>query len=116
MSWLKTLPESQLTEGGRQVVKLAGKNVLLLRHKGELHAVDNTCPHMTLPMRPGKIQDGAIICPWHQSAFDLRTGDVKAWSPWPPGIGPMVGKLSREKALRVFPVKVEDGQIFVNVD
>ena len=115
MQWYKTYSEEQIAEGSKQLVKLGGNNVLILRHAGEIYAISNTCPHMTLPLRPGTIEDGAIVCPWHRSAFDLRTGDVKAWSPWPPGIGPMVGKLSREKALPIYATKIEDGTVYVEL-
>ena len=28
------------------------------------------------PLAEGTIEDGCIICPWHQSTFDLATGNV----------------------------------------
>ena len=49
-------------------------------------------------------------------AFDLDTGDVKEGSPWPQAVGRMLGALSREKALAVFPTKVENGLIWVGVE
>jgi nitrite reductase/ring-hydroxylating ferredoxin subunit len=99
------------------VVKVGKRNILLLTHDNQLVAVDNTCPHMKLPLKNGEItEDGAIVCPWHHSAFDLGTGDVKEWSPWPPVVGKALGLISRQKALSVFPVRVEEGSIWVEVE
>ncbi len=113
MTWIKTIPEADLPEGARQVVSVQGTEVLLLRHEDRIYAVANACPHMRFSLKGGRIADGAIVCPFHHSAFDLETGDVKAWSPWPPLVGPMLGNLSREKALATYTVKVEDGYIFL---
>jgi nitrite reductase/ring-hydroxylating ferredoxin subunit len=57
--------------------------------------------------------DCGIVCPWHRSGFDLATGDVKAWAPWPPGLGVVLGATSRQKVLPTYPVKVEDGSVWV---
>lgn len=56
------------------------------------------------------------ICPFHHSAFDLKTGNVKEWSPWPPGLGRILGAISREKALKVYATKLEDGYVWVSPD
>jgi nitrite reductase/ring-hydroxylating ferredoxin subunit len=117
MSWIKVLAQDALPQDARQVVKVGKRSILLLHHEGEIYAVDNICPHMRLPLQKGKItEDGAIVCPWHRSAFDLRSGDVKGWSPWPPGVGKVLGMVSKEKALAVFPTRVEDESIWVDVE
>ncbi|MGH2415500.1 MAG: Rieske (2Fe-2S) protein, partial [Microcystaceae cyanobacterium] len=103
--------------GMREVVKVGNRNILLLNHEGQLYAVDNTCPHLNLPLKKGKItEDKAIVCPWHRSAFDLCTGNVKSWSSWPPGVGKALGMISPEKSLPVFPIRVENGSVWVDVE
>jgi nitrite reductase/ring-hydroxylating ferredoxin subunit len=115
MAWEKTIPEQDLTEGKRQVVKLDGKSVLLLNHCGKIFAISSTCPHWGLPLETGRLTDDCgIICPWHRSGFDLPTGDVKAWAPWPPGLGLVLGATSRKKVLPTYPVRIEDGNIMVD--
>ncbi len=113
MSWFKAIPEKELPEGARRVVEMQGGMVLLLRHEGKVYAVSNSCPHMRFSLKGGRIADGAIVCPFHHSAFDLETGDVKAWSPWPPLVGPLMGSVSGEKALAVYKTKIEDSFIFI---
>jgi nitrite reductase/ring-hydroxylating ferredoxin subunit len=116
MSWIKILPHTELPPNTRKVVRVGQRAILLIHHHDRIYAMENHCPHLRLPLQKGQIiADNAIICPWHHSAFDLDTGDVKAWSPWPPGVGRLVAVLSREKALPIFPTKVEDGTIWVNL-
>ncbi len=66
------------------MVKVGKRNILLLNHENQLYAVDNICPHLKMPLKNGKItESGAIVCGFHRSAFDLQTGEVKDWCPWP---------------------------------
>ena len=117
MNWVKALSSSELPEGARQVVRIAERDVLLINLKGQVIAVDNRCPHMGASLALGRVtDDGTIICRRHHSTFDLRTGDVKAWAPWPPAVGRVLGVISREKPLPTFQTKVEDGSIWVSVE
>ncbi len=85
MSWTKVLSVDSLAPGARQVVKVGENSILLINNNGQFHAVGNRCPHLKLSMTKGKItEDGAIVCPWHRSSFDLCTGAVKDWITWPP--------------------------------
>jgi nitrite reductase/ring-hydroxylating ferredoxin subunit len=115
MSWTKVLAADALSPGAREVVKVGSRKILLVNHEGQLYAVDNACPHLKLSLKKGKIVDGAIVCPWHRSAFDLCTGEVKDWIVWPPVVSKAMGVVSREKTLPVYPVRVEDGSIWVDV-
>lgn len=121
MDWIKAFPGQDLKEGGRKLVQAAARRVLVIRFKGKLYATESNCPHMRYPLKDARLTDDlGIICPFHHSAFDLETGDVKEWAPWPPGfgpipgIGPMLGAMVRRRVLVIFPVKEEDGYIWVS--
>lgn len=115
MAWIKVLPEEQLPDGKRRVVWSGGRGVLIIHARGKLWACQSSCPHMAFPLEFAKVDaNDTIICALHHSAFDLRSGDVKDWSPWPPGIGPLFRYVSRRKALKVFPVKREAGHIWID--
>ncbi|MBW4687677.1 MAG: Rieske (2Fe-2S) protein [Komarekiella atlantica HA4396-MV6] len=116
MSWTKVLAVEALSPGARQVVKVGNQNILLLNHENQFYAVNSSCPHLNLPLKKGKINEaGAIVCPFHRSAYDLRTGEVQDWCPWPPGVGKMLSLVSQEKTLPVFPVRVEEGSIWIDL-
>lgn len=116
MTWTEVLAQDALPEGGRELVKVADESILLINHQGQLYAVSNTCPHLKLPLTKGKItEDCALMCPFHHSEFDLKSGDVKTWTPFPPLIGPVLGNISKEKPLPVFPTRIENGKIWVDV-
>ncbi|BAZ44486.1 hypothetical protein NIES4102_14960 [Chondrocystis sp. NIES-4102] len=116
MTWTKALDVNKLTPGSKEVVKLNQRSLLLLNEAGNIYAVDYICPHLKLPMKKAKVtSQSSIICPWHRSEFDLATGNVKNWCPFPPVMGNVLGKISTEKSLPVFATKVEDGQILVDI-
>jgi nitrite reductase/ring-hydroxylating ferredoxin subunit len=116
MNWIKALAQDKLPEGERQVVEIEDRSILLIHHQGQFYALDSRCPHMRLPLKGAVIEGDTLTCPWHHSAFDLRTGNVKQWSPWPPAVGRMLGALSREKVLPLYPTKVEEGSIWVGIE
>ena len=117
MGWIRALEEGDLPEGSRRVLKVGERPIVVIRHKGHVYAIEDICPHMRRHMSDGWIsRENAIVCPWHRSAFDLETGEIRAWSPWPRVIGPILGAIRRKNALPVYPVKVEDGFIWLFVD
>jgi nitrite reductase/ring-hydroxylating ferredoxin subunit len=116
MNWVNVLAQAELPPEAQQVVKVNQRAILLLHHGGEIYALENSCPHMKLPLKGGKVEGDAIVCPWHRSAFDLRSGEVKNWTPWPPGVGKVMAMVSKAKAVTVFPTRVEEGSIWVGLE
>ena len=117
MHWTAVLRQDELPDGERRVAEVAGNAILLLNHGGQIYAVDNRCPHMGAALEGGEVtEDGIIVCPRHHSAFELRTGEVREWSPWPPGVGRVLGAVSRETVLPVFATRVEEGSIWVAIE
>jgi nitrite reductase/ring-hydroxylating ferredoxin subunit len=42
---------------------------------GEYFAVTRRCRHLGADLAGGKIdENGCLVCPWHHSAYDVRTG------------------------------------------
>ena len=116
MTWTNVLALDELAPGTKQVIKLDGRSLLLVNESGNVYAVSNICSHLKLPLKKAKINaDGGLVCPWHRSEFDLQTGNVKTWCPFPPVVGNVLGKISAEKNLDTFSTKVEAGQILVDL-
>ncbi|WP_372736887.1 Rieske (2Fe-2S) protein, partial [Nocardioides sp.] len=90
-----------------------------------LCAANNKCPHLGLSLSKGpggaKFEDGQVTCPWHNSVFELSTGENLDWVS---GIaGKETPKWSRRlialgrqpKSLTTYPVTVEGADVFVTV-
>lgn len=117
MGWTKVLAVESLAPGKRQVVKVDGRNIMILNESGQFYAIEPVCPHLKLPIKRGKItEDGAIVCNFHRSKFDLKTGAVKEWCTFPPLLNKALGMMSPEKPLPVFATRIEEGSIWVNVE
>lgn len=116
MAWISTLPLTQLQANIRHKIAIKDEEILLLLNKGSVHAIASRCPHLNLPLVKGKLTDAcAIICPFHKSEFDLKTGKILRWSPWPLVVGKLLGKISKEKPLKIYPTNIEDGMVLVDV-
>jgi nitrite reductase/ring-hydroxylating ferredoxin subunit len=46
----------------------------------------------------------------------MATGEVQEWVTWPPGVGTVLGAVSKEKDITVYPTKVAEGTIWIDVD
>lgn len=74
--WVDALAADALREGQPRRVEVDGVRVLLVRQGGRVYALDEVCSHMGGPLAEGRVEDGAIVCPWHGSRFDLEDGSV----------------------------------------
>jgi 3-phenylpropionate/trans-cinnamate dioxygenase ferredoxin subunit len=70
---------SDLTEGTvLQRVRPSGDAVCLVRYKGEISALSDTCTHQHFSMSLGDLlEDGTLQCAWHGARYDCRSGEVK---------------------------------------
>ncbi|HET7026310.1 MAG TPA: Rieske (2Fe-2S) protein [Candidatus Limnocylindrales bacterium] len=65
-----------LPEGEPARAQVGDDPVVLVRVAGTVHALHETCAHAGGPLAEGRVVDGCIECPWHQSRFRLRDGTV----------------------------------------
>jgi len=66
----KVGPADELTPG---TVKRAGKYAV--GNNGDYFAVTRKCRHLGGDLDEGSIDaDGCLVCPWHQSKYDVTTG------------------------------------------
>ena len=105
----------ELEDGTVKEVLAQGREILLARIGDNYYAADNRCPHLGGKLSQGKLEGTVITCPRHRSQFDLRDGQVIHWLK-ASGLVSMIGKaLKSPRPLGIYPVKVEDGSIWVEI-
>ena len=71
------LDEAELPDSGLRRVEVEGVGVLLSRSsRGEVCAISATCNHFGGPLEQGDREDDTVVCPLHNSRFDLCSGKV----------------------------------------
>ena len=51
-----------------------GRGVVLVRHLGNVYALDDLCPHRGGPMHCGEVASETLSCPLHGWRFALSSG------------------------------------------
>jgi nitrite reductase/ring-hydroxylating ferredoxin subunit/uncharacterized membrane protein len=74
--WVTVLPETELSEGKLTRVEAKGIPIVLYKQGAKIMAITATCTHVGGPLDEGKVENGCVVCPWHNSHFDLDTGRV----------------------------------------
>ena len=74
--WAAVCEEGQLKDGETLRVDRNGDIVAIARQGDKVYAFQEFCTHRYGPLSEGKFQDHQVICPWHRSCFDIRTGKV----------------------------------------
>ena len=88
-----------LCEGGTLRVDVDGTVLVIARVAGEVYAFQEYCTHRYGPLSEGALKNCEVLCPWHGSRFDVRTGKVTG--------GPA------KVDLRTFRVEIRDGKIWI---
>jgi len=74
MAFVKVGTLGELPAGTVTEAIVDGNAYALCNVEGEIHALWGTCPHAHGPLGQGHLQGSSIFCPWHEWAFDCRTG------------------------------------------
>ena len=94
------VPLPELDERGRARFSHGGRSFAVFLVDGKPVVFDEACPHRGGPLSEGLVRAGAVICPWHWYAFDLRSGRCRT---------------SEQYELRRHPVIERDGRLFVEL-
>ena len=65
----------EVPPGVTRRVDFDGREVLLANVDGNYYAVGNVCTHEEGPLDQGILDGYEVQCPWHESRFDLRSGE-----------------------------------------
>src|SRR5690348_12470687 len=85
---------------------------------GELFAVSRRCRHLGADLADGTLdEDGHLVCPWHQSAYDVHTGRMVRGPQGAfakvPGLDAAYRALTRVLPLRRGQILERNGRLFV---
>ncbi len=102
MSYLRACAEAELVVDRPLSVDVRGTLVAIVPTDTGVFAIRDECSHARIQLSEGEVEDCTIECFAHGSRFDLRTGrplDLPATAPVP-----------------VYPVKIEGGDVLVDLD
>jgi len=98
--WVRVADASDIEPGMGLRVELDDDHPIAVWNvDGEFYATSDTCTHEEASLAEGELWGDVVECYLHGAQFDVRTGDVLSL----PAVFP----------LRTFPVKVEDGAVYV---
>jgi nitrite reductase/ring-hydroxylating ferredoxin subunit/uncharacterized membrane protein len=69
-------PSGAIPEGRPIRAKLGINQLVLVRQGERILALHEVCAHAGGPLAEGRLVDGVIECPWHQSRYRLENGHV----------------------------------------
>ena len=87
---VKSRPRTVKTDGGH--------GIAVFYDSGQVYAVDNRCPHSGYPLDTGSIEDGVLVCVWHQARFVLASGK---------SLDPAIDDI------HTYPVTIVEGEVWV---
>ncbi|ODU62001.1 MAG: (2Fe-2S)-binding protein [Acetobacteraceae bacterium SCN 69-10] len=101
-NWVRVAAVADVAEGSAIPVEVGGRQLALYHLEGgAIHCTDNICTHAFALLTDGWLEGCLIECPLHAGQFDVRTGA---------GQGAPI-----EEDLRTFKVRVEGGDILVDL-
>ena len=102
MNWTDAVALDDVPQDDVLGVAIAGRDIALYGVEGAVYATDNVCTHGHARLCDGFREGHEIECPLHQGRFDVRSGQ--------PTCAPAT------EAVRVYPVKVEGGRVWLALD
>jgi nitrite reductase/ring-hydroxylating ferredoxin subunit/uncharacterized membrane protein len=74
--FVEVMDEAALENNKPTRAEYNGVPILLVRRGERVFALAETCSHFSGPLSEGSLVGDSIVCPWHQSRFDLADGHV----------------------------------------
>jgi 3-phenylpropionate/trans-cinnamate dioxygenase ferredoxin subunit len=100
VTWTRVCAVADLLSGEATTLDI-DPPIAVFNANGSFYAIDDTCTHETYSLADGYIDGTQVECALQFAKFDLQTGDALC--------------LPARVGVRTYPVKTEDGHIFVDV-
>ena len=99
-NWIRVAAEQELPPGSCGEYIADQRIIALFNVEGRFYALDGICPHQGGPLGKGSLAGCIVTCPWHGFQFDVTTGQHQS---------------SRSLVQPAFPVKVENGEVWIDL-
>ncbi len=100
-NWHHVANTGDIEEEDVMPAKVGELELAIYNVEGDFYATSDICTHGQAQMSEGVVIDDIIECPLHQGRFHIPSGSAKG--------APV------SEALATYPVKVEDGKVYVDV-
>lgn len=114
MAYVKLAPAESVPPGSTRFVCSAETPVILANYQGTIHAFHGLCPHQNNPLEGAVLWGNLLDCPFHHFQYDVRTGE----NHFPRNVYPndLPHLQEQVRPLRIYPVEVKDGDVWVNLE
>jgi 3-phenylpropionate/trans-cinnamate dioxygenase ferredoxin component len=114
VAWVRVARAEEIPPGRTLFVCVEGRPLLIARVGDEVFALDGLCPHRENPLDGATLLGYLLDCPWHHFQYDVRSGENR----FPRNVYPadMPHLENQLKPIRKYAVKIEDGEIRVNLE
>lgn len=100
-NWIDVAARDDVPDDDVMSASAGGVEIALYRVEGDVFATAQYCSHGHARLCDGFLDGYDIECPLHQGKFDIRDGRATC----APATDPV----------RTYPVKIEDGRVYVDV-
>ena len=90
---------ADIAPGTCKVIGVGDLSVTVYNVGGTFYATQSACTHAGGPLCEGSMAGEVVMCPWHGSRFNVRTGEVV--------------QDPADKPLTTYPVSIQDGIVVV---
>ena len=115
---IKAAEEKDIAPGGMLAVALNGHHIVLCNYSGAFFAVERACGHAKARLEAGALTGWILTCPLHYAQFDIRSGEALSGpAPRAPASrhADPADPALKTKSLKTWPVKLEAGTVFVEL-
>ena len=108
MNWFLACSEQDIPENAGACVKYKNEQIAIynFKRRGEWYATQNLCPHrQQMALSRGMIGthegEPKVACPFHKKTYSLQSGKCLNGG---------------ETDIKTYPIKVENGMVYIGVD